>query len=165
MNKRIRQYLGLLSAVVAYYVVHEGAHLLYALGIGVFRRIRFLGLGVQIDVYAEYMTDLQMGVFCVLGSLAPPLVAWPLSAAAGKITHSSFHVLQACLYYCTAVLLLLDPLYLSVLYSFVGGGDMNGIALLLPEMTARLIFGVLLAVNSILFFKIVLPAYRKSFEP
>jgi len=165
MNKRIRQYLGLLSAVVAYYVVHEGAHLLYALGIGVFRRIRFLGLGVQIDVYAEYMTDLQMGVFCVLGAVATTLVAWALSAAAGKITKSSFKVLKACLYYCTAVLLLLDPLYLSVLYSFVGGGDMNGIALLLPEMTARLIFGVLLAVNSILFFKIVLPAYRKSFEP
>lgn len=27
MNKKIRQYLGLLSAVLVYYLVHEGAHL------------------------------------------------------------------------------------------------------------------------------------------
>lgn len=31
MKKRIRQYIGLLSAVLAYYAVHEGAHLIYAL--------------------------------------------------------------------------------------------------------------------------------------
>ena len=29
MKKRIRQYIGLLSAVLAYYAGHEGAHLLY----------------------------------------------------------------------------------------------------------------------------------------
>ena len=34
-------------------------------------------------------------------------------------------------------LLLLDPLYLSVLCGFFGGGDMNGIALLCPEWAAR----------------------------
>lgn len=36
MNKRIRQYVGLLSAVLAYYLVHEGAHFVYAMSIGVF---------------------------------------------------------------------------------------------------------------------------------
>ena len=36
--------------------------------------------------------------------------------------------------------LLLDPLYLSVLCSFFGGGDMNGIALLFPEWAARCLF-------------------------
>ena len=30
MSKRIRQYAGILAALVAYYLVHEGAHLLYA---------------------------------------------------------------------------------------------------------------------------------------
>lgn len=34
-------------------------------------------------------------------------------------------------------LLQLDPLYLSVLCGFFGGGDMNGIALLCPEWAAR----------------------------
>lgn len=29
MSKRIRQYIGILAALAAYYIVHEGAHLLY----------------------------------------------------------------------------------------------------------------------------------------
>ena len=57
MSKRTRQYIGILAALVAYYLVHEGAHLLYALFAGVFRQIKFMGLGVQIDVYAERMTN------------------------------------------------------------------------------------------------------------
>lgn len=53
MSKRTRQYIGILAALAAYYLVHEGAHLLYALLTGVFRQINFMGLGVQIDVCAE----------------------------------------------------------------------------------------------------------------
>ena len=53
MSKRTRQYLGILAAVVGYYLIHEGAHFLYALLTGVFKQIKFMGLGVQIDVYAS----------------------------------------------------------------------------------------------------------------
>ena len=42
MTKRIRQYIGLISAVLAYYFVHEGAHLLYAVVTGVFDKISFM---------------------------------------------------------------------------------------------------------------------------
>ena len=59
----MRQYIGILAALVAYYFVHEGAHLLYALLTGVFKQINFMGLGVQIDVYTERMTDTQLGIF------------------------------------------------------------------------------------------------------
>ena len=41
MNKRIRQYIGLLSAVLMYYIIHEGAHLIYALSVGAFREKSF----------------------------------------------------------------------------------------------------------------------------
>ena len=37
MNKSVRQYVGLLSALLCYYVIHEGAHLIYALSTGAFR--------------------------------------------------------------------------------------------------------------------------------
>ena len=47
MSKRTRQYVGILAALAAYYLVHEGAHLLYALLTGVFKQINFMGLGVQ----------------------------------------------------------------------------------------------------------------------
>ena len=53
---------------------------------------------------------------------------------------------------------------LSLLYGFFGGGDMNGISLLCPEPVARVAFLILLAVNAFVFFKQVLPVYKKSFE-
>lgn len=164
MNKCTRQYLGLFSAVLAYYCVHEGAHLLYALGIGVFRRIRFLGLGVQIDVYTERMTDVQMGIFCLLGAAATSLAAWALTAVAGRLARHPSKARKACLYYVTAAMLLIDPLYLSLLCGFVGGGDMNGITLLVPQFPARLLFGAQLVAHAGLFLKVVLPTYKQSFE-
>ena len=61
-------------------------------------------------------------------------------------------------------MLLLDPLYLSLLCGFFGGGDMNVIALLVPEIAARIGYGVLLIVNMFVFIKVVLPKYKAAFE-
>ena len=76
MSKRARQYIGILAAVIAYYLVHEGAHLLYALFTGVFRQIKFMGLGVQVDVFRERMTDTQFGIFCLVGAVATFCIAY-----------------------------------------------------------------------------------------
>lgn len=163
MNKRLRQYAGLLAAVAAYYLIHEGAHLVYALMIGVFKQVNIGGLGVQIDVYAEQMTDLQMGIFCIVGSIATLITGWCLSAAANRIGKCSSKGFKACMYYVTIALLLIDPLYLSVLCGFFGGGDMNGISLLIPELAARFLYSALLVINACLFWKRVLPAYKAAF--
>lgn len=79
MSKRTRQYLGILAAVVGYYLIHEGAHFLYALLTGVFKQIKFMGLGVQIDVYAERMTDTQLGLFASRARWRRflPRICWP----------------------------------------------------------------------------------------
>ena len=164
MNKRVRQYLGLLSAILAYYIIHEGAHLLYALYIGVFKHINFIGLGIQIDVYAEKMTSTQMGIFCILGSVATALVSYLLVAFTDKIGQNPSKVFKACMYYITLALLFIDPLYLSILCGLFGGGDMNGISLLIPEIAARIVYGVLLLINTIIFLKIILPKYKLSFK-
>ena len=163
MSKRVRQLVGIFAAIVAYYLIHEGAHLLYAVCTGVFKQINFMGLGVQIDVYAERMTDAQLGIFCLVGALATFCAAYLLAALARSICHAKSKLLRAVLYYITIAFLLLDPLYLSVLYGFFGGGDMNGIALLCPEWAARSLFGALLLVNGLVFWKRVLPVYRQSF--
>ena len=164
MNKRARQYIGLLSAILSYYVIHEGAHLVYAIATGAFKAIRFMGLGMQIDVHAERMTDTQLGVFCLVGSVATAVCAYLLVALIGQITRSASKVFKACAYYITIAMLLLDPLYLSALCGFFGGGDMNGIALLIPEVASRIAYAVLLAVNAVVFIKIVLPKYKAAFE-
>ena len=163
MNKRIRQYVGLLSAIIAYYLLHEGAHLLYALSIGAFKQINLMGLGMQIDIYAERMTQTQLGVFCLLGSVTTLLTAYILIALIDKIKNISSKAVKACLYYITIAMLLIDPLYLSILCGFFGGGDMNGIKLLVPEAAARILYGLVLIVNVFVFVKIVLPKYKLAF--
>ena len=163
MNKRVRQYVGLLSAVIAYYLLHEGAHLLYALSVGAFKQINLMGLGMQIDIYAEKMTQTQLGVFCLLGSVTTLLTAYILIALIDKIRNIYSKAIKACLYYITIAMLLIDPLYLSVLCGFFGGGDMNGIKLLVPEVAARILYGLILIVNVFVFVKVVLPKYKLAF--
>ena len=159
----MRQYLGILAALVSYYAVHEGAHLAYACAIGVFEKIRFLGLGIQIVTDTQCMTNTQLGIFCALGAIATLIAAYGLTLATPAICKVESKVFKACMYYITMAMLLLDPLYLSVLCGLFGGGDMNGIALLVPEWAARAFFGALLAINGILFWKVVLPKYRSAF--
>ena len=163
MNKRTRQCVGLLSAIIAYFLLHEGAHLLYTLSIGAFKQINLMGLGMQIDIYSEKMTQTQLGVFCLLGSVTTLLIAYILIALIDKIKIISSKAVKACLYYITIAMLLIDPLYLSILCGFFGGGDMNGIKLLVPEAAARILYGLVLIVNVFVFVKIVLPKYKLAF--
>ena len=122
MSKRIRQYLGIVIAIICYYIVHEGAHYLVAFFMGTFKQIIFMGLGVQVDVFRENMTDFQLGIFCLAGALATLAIAVVLIFAAPCICKAVSKVFRACLYYITIVFLFLDPLYLSVLCGFFGLG-------------------------------------------
>ena len=163
MSKRGRQYIGILAAVILYYIVHEGAHLLYALFTGSFKGIVFMGLGVQIDIHSELLTDTQLGIFCLAGSVASVVCAYIMVAFLGRICQAGSDLFKACAYYVTLALLLIDPVYLSLLCGFFGGGDMNGISLLIPELAARIGYGVLGIVNIIVILKVVLPKYKKAF--
>ncbi|MDD6188497.1 MAG: hypothetical protein PUB32_02820 [Clostridiales bacterium] len=163
MSKRARQYIGILAAVVIYYIVHEGAHLLSALCFGVFKQINFMGLGVQVDVYNTRMSDLQMGIFCLAGAAATLLAAWLLVLLCKRICAAKSKVFRAVMWYTSLIMLLLDPLYLSLLCGFFGGGDMNGIALLIPQAAARIGFALLGVVNAVVAWRYLLPEYKRSF--
>lgn len=160
-----RKWLGVLTAVLLYYVVHEGAHLLAALCFDVFHQIRFMGIGVQIATHTELMSDMQTAIFCVVGSIASLIAAYALVWAAKFITKSGSKLLKAMGYYATIALLILDPLYLTVLYRFVGGGDMNGIVLFgIPEVAVEVIFGVICVLNILIIVKYIYPIYKKAFS-
>ena len=163
MSKKSRQYLGLLCALLSYYCIHEGAHLIYALMVGAFKKIQFMGLGIQIDIYVEKVSPEQLGYFCIIGSIATLIVSYILILLIKKIRKASSNVFKAIMYYITLALLFADPLYLSILYRFVGGGDMNGIALLIPEKVAACVYGCILLLNLLSFWKIVLPQYKTAF--
>lgn len=163
MSKRARQYIGILAAVAAYYLIHEGAHLLAALSLGVFKEVKFMGLGMQIDVFAERMTDTQMGLFCLAGAVATFLAGWFLVLLCRKICALESKLLKAVFWYVTIALLVLDPLYLSVLCGLFGGGDMNGIRLLIPEVAVRIIFAVIGVIHVLVIWKYLLPRYKEAF--
>lgn len=164
MNKKIRQYIGLAVAVLMYYLIHEGAHLAVALAQGVFKQINVMGMGVQIDVYTEQMNDVQMGIFCLMGPVASILAGWLMTAFVHPICRIRSMVVKACAWYTTLTLLIVDPLYLSIYYRWVGGGDMNGIALLLPEPMVSTIAAAIAIVNAILIWKVLYPNYHKAFH-
>ena len=164
MSKRARQYIGILAAIVAYYIIHEGAHLLAAMLQGVFKQINFMGLGIQIDVFADQMSNTQMGIFCLAGAVATFICGWILVLLCGKICTLKSPVFKAIFWYVTIALLILDPLYLSVLCGFFGGGDMNGIHLLMPETAARIIFAVIGVLHIVVIWKYLLPRYKEAFN-
>ena len=136
---------------------------MYALKLDVFKKVNFIGLGVQIDVFAEKMTENQLGIFCIVGSVATLITAYVLVAFADKIGEVFSKVFKAGMYYITIAMLLIDPLYLSILCGLFGGGDMNGISLIVPEVVARILYGIILLVNIAVFVKIVLPKYKQAF--
>ncbi|MBE6114743.1 MAG: hypothetical protein E7191_06640 [Erysipelotrichaceae bacterium] len=164
MNKQIRQYLGIVSAILTYYLIHEGAHLLYALWTNTFKQIHFKGLGVQIEVYIDTMTQYQLGIFCILGSMATLITAYVLVLLTDQICRSSSKVYKSCMYYITIAMLFIDPVYLSILCNMFGGGDMNGISLLFPQSIARLMYGGILCFHVYVFRRSILPKYSHSFK-
>ena len=94
MGKRARQYIGLVVAVALYYTIHEGAHLMVALAQGVFKQINIIGLGMQIDVYAEQMSDNQMAIFCLAGPLATLIAGWVMVLCVKQIPDEKESILK-----------------------------------------------------------------------
>lgn len=136
-----------------------------ALLYGAFEKIRILGLGVQVVANTEILTNFQLAIFCVVGSISTLLVAYLLVLFTKKIVEIQNKLFKAICYYTTLTLLLLDPLYLTVVYKFVGGGDMNGILLFgVPEIAIQIIFGIITIINIFLVVKKVYPEYKKSFS-
>ena len=164
MSRRIRQYIGIFAAVIAYYIIHEGAHLIVSLYYGVFKGINFMGLGMQIDVYADRMTDMQQGIFCLVGAVATVLIGWLLVLMCKRICAVKSKVFKTVMWYISLAILIIDPLYLSILCSFFGGGDMNGIKLLLPEIAVRIVFAIIGIIHGIVIWKYLLPKYTKAFQ-
>lgn len=96
VKKNIRKWGALIAAIILYFVVHEGAHYLYAVSIGAFKQVNFIGLGVQIDIFREQVTDTQLGIFCLIGPAAAILAGYALVLMACFIVKSRSLLIRAC---------------------------------------------------------------------
>lgn len=169
--KRTKQYFCALIAIVTYYLVHEGAHLLYALWHGALKHINLMPLGVQVDIYHDRLSDIQFAHFCMSGALATIFAAWILTIHSTvlakwfgkKLGYFSPFLLTCCLY-TTIALLLCDPLYLSVLHFVMGDGDMKGIQMMMPQYVVSVGFALLFILHFIIIKKLLLPRYNEAFQ-
>ena len=165
VSSNLRKWFSLIIAIILYYIIHEGSHVIIALFYGVFEKIKILGLGVQVVAQTELLTNFQTALFCISGSISTLFVALLLLLFMKKIVISKNKLFKAICFYTTLAFLLLDPLYLTIVYKFVGGGDMNGILLLgIPELVIQMIFGIIAVVNITLIIKKVYPTYKDSFN-
>ena len=163
IKNNLRKWFALICAILLYYIIHESSHMIIALFYGVFEEVKILGLGVQVVANIEVLTNFQIGIFCIVGSISTLLVGYLLVLFNKRIIKSKNKVFKAICYYTTLAFLLIDPLYLTIIYKFVSGGDMNGILLFgIPEIIAQFIFGIIAVINILLIIKKIYPAYKKS---
>ncbi len=165
IEKNLRKWFSLICAIFLYYIIHEGSHAIIALMYGVFKKVKILGIGVQVVANVELLSDFQIGVFCIVGSINTLLVGYLLILFIKRIIKNKNKVFNAICYYTTLAFLLLDPLYLTIIYKFVGGGDMNGILLFgIPEIIIQFIFGIIAIINILLIINKIYPEYKKCFS-
>ncbi len=165
MLKSMKQWIGVFIAIICYYIVHEGTHLLLALSFDVFERIRFVGIwGIQI-VTDKGLDGIRLALFNGLSSIATILIGYILALSPIVFKLKSRALLIA-FYYITLCFMLLDPIYISVLSLFVGGGDLNGITtgLQTSDIPFRIIFGSIAILNIFLFIKRVSKQYKCIFS-
>lgn len=160
-----RKWLSLIISIFLYYLFHEGSHVLVSLIYGVFEKVKILGLGVQVVANTSKLTDIQIAIFCLSGTVTTLIIGYLLTIFSKKIAAINNKLIKAISYYTTLAFLLLDPLYLAILYKFVGGGDMNGILLLnIKETIIQIFFFIILIINIFIIIKKIFPLYKKNFN-
>lgn len=167
VEKSVKQWVGIFLAITSYYVVHEGTHLLLALLFGVFERIRFVGiLGVQIVTIDGSLNGIKLALFSILSSIVTIVVGYILAFNPRMYKIKNKNILIG-IYYIILCFLILDPLYMSILSKFIGGGgDLNGVivGLGVSDIPFRIMFAIILIVNIVLFKNKVCPKYNKIFK-
>lgn len=165
MIKSMKQWTGVFIAIISYYIIHEGTHLLLALLFGAFERIRIVGIwGIQI-VTDNGLDGIRLALFSGLSSIVTIVIGYILAFSTFVYQLKSRALLIA-FYYITCCFMLLDPIYISVLSLFVGGGDLNGITtgLQTSDIPFRIIFGSIAILNIFLFQKKVSKQYKSIYN-
>ncbi len=78
LSSNSRKWISLILAIILYYIIHEGIHLIVALLYNVFQKIKIISLGVQVVVDLEALTNFQIAIFSVVGCISTLLIAYIL---------------------------------------------------------------------------------------
>jgi len=146
----MKRWLVFLLAVVIFVLVHEGTHALVATFYGEYEafRIRPIGFEIQFRTPVEERDGIHWAFISGASNLVTILIGYLLMLFGERLVRLRSLFLRATLFYLTLILLLADPLNLSI-GPFIYGGDANGIAigLGLNRYIIQMIFLVVLFVN------------------
>jgi len=162
MAKLMKRWLYFLFAAAIFAVLHEGMHALMASLFGEYEsfHIRPFGLEVNFVTPVEDRHGVEWAFISGVSNLLTLLLGYLLLILAGRLSRLHSEFLVASFFYLTLLLLLLDPLNLSI-GPFIYGGDANGIAfgLGVSRYLIQAFFFMVLLVNRELVAQKLLPAY------
>ena len=116
IRKNLKLWLGLFISIIIYYIIHEGTHLIQAILASNFDYIRFVGIiGVEIMI-KEVPIGLEFAMFSGLSSIVTILLGYLLIINMSKILILNSKMIKIIFYYTTIILLVLDPIYMSILH-------------------------------------------------
>ena len=112
----IRRYFYFILASLTYLVVHEGMHILQALMWGVYKGIRILPLGIEVEIIQPLtIGGFKLAAFSGLSSVVTVSTGYLLLLFSSQMVKLKSQPLKNYVYYVTLVFLLLDPVYISLL--------------------------------------------------
>lgn len=144
----MRKLLTFLAAVAIFAVIHEGAHILVGLALDEYQAfvVHPYGFEVIVKTPVEEREGIQWAFFSGTSNLVTVLLGYLLFAMRARIARLQGIVLRAVGYWLTLLLMLADPLNLSV-GPFIYGGDIRGIVVGLgvhPYLIQGLFFAIFL---------------------
>lgn len=158
----MRRLLTFLAAVGIFAVIHEGAHILVSLALDEYQTfvVHPYGFEVIVKTPVEEREGIQWAFFSGTSNLVTVLLGYLFFALRAQIARLQGVVLRAVGYWLTLLLMLADPLNLSV-GPLIYGGDIRGIVTGLgvhPYLIQGLAFAVFL-LNRELIARRLPPAY------
>jgi hypothetical protein len=158
----LRQYALICLAVIAFAVVHEGAHALSSAAFGEYggSRIRWYGAEVEYRTPMPEREGLKWGFISGSSSAITILCGFLMFVGRGRIAASGNPIVRIGGYYATALFMLGDPLNLSV-GPFIYGGDIGGLAVgfHMNRYAVQIVLFALFLLNRELVARYVLPAF------
>ncbi len=153
IRRRLYFFIPALLTALLQHTVHESTHYLAALLLGEpVTEFRFLtnGLLTSQVIYATPVAE-RVGAHWLIIAWSPAVLTTIIGYALYASRHrwlTDITWLNAGFWFATVYFLVVDPLYLSILAPFVGGGDVAAVAAVgWPRWPIHLLAGLLLVIN------------------
>ncbi len=159
--RMLKKYLGLFLTLALYTVVHEGVRYCQASYLGAFHKLEFYHKSISVTAYPELMTDTQRAVFCLISPVSTLLVSYILMLLTDKIYSCKNDIFRNTMFYCNFLFLIMAP-FVCLASGTIANADLSYALPAFLSINAKIVSGILLALNGFLLFKAV---YKKFLHP